>query len=321
MHLLNYDKNTNTVNEYITDHGQIYVGSQHILRGCVEHTQNQGKKVTLIDEISSEKGIMVITDQNGDIPFAAFTNDSERDDIKRTNAIARIRAHAGFHVVMAFVGEKETDPLSVYIFKIIELNHHESTLHDSTVVECIYTGNTLRPIPGFEKVTEHIVKASKQLHLPAQLKSKYCYQTTRNVTMCLMSKDEKNQVVSKRDKTMILNNNSKARYENGDICEEGIFRVYYSRRFSNADEVYVEGVRVPDEFTKFPIEEFIDSADSDIRPNIRILTTRTGKKYYAIVNNKGELRIIIKLGNFTSFTLSKKEIEDNIVNVEMFSLV
>lgn len=318
MQLLNYDKQSNTVSEYITGHEQIHVGTQHILRGCVEHTQNQGKKVTLIDEISSDKGIMVITDINGDIPFAAFTNDSERDNINRKNVIARIRAHVGFHVVMSFVGEKETDPLSVYIMKIVELNHSDSILEDSMVVECVFVGDTLRPIPGFEKVTEHIVKASKQLGLPPQLKSKYCYQTTRNVTMCLMSKDDKNQVVSKRDKTMILNNNSKARYDNGDVCEEGIFRVYYSRRFNNAEEVYVEGARVPEEFTKFSIEEFIDSADSDIRSNIRILTTRTGKRYYAIVNNKGELRIVIKLGNFTSFTLSKKEIEDNIVNVEMY---
>lgn len=317
MNLFRYDNNTKHTGDVIEHHNHIHHGEFYELHGCVNHTTFDKKSTTLVDEIASDKGMMVVMDEKGLPPFAAFTNDSRRDTFQSEDILARIVTKHGYHVAMAFFPEDEKKPLPLYIFKIEDLNSNASSIYDSVIVQCIYKGDTLIPVNKFERVTEHLVKLSKQVDLIPQLKNKYCFQTTRKVLLCFMSKDEKDQVFTTREKRMILNYNSQARFDKGEVVDEGIFRVFYSRRFKNSDEVYVEGVRIDDSHLDFDIQEFIKSTDNNIVSNIRVLTTRNGRKMYAVVNNKGEIRPIIKLGNFTSFALSPDEIEHNIVDVQV----
>lgn len=303
----------------IDDHKKLHYDELYVMRGVVEHTKFNGKLVTMVDELATNKGNLTITDENGDAPFAAFTNDSERDVFKNENVLARVVVKKGYHIAISFYGDNPKDPIAVYIFRVEEPRFDEG-VYDSMLVRCIYRGNTLLPIENFEKLTEHIVRLSHQIDVPAQLKNKYCYQTTRKVMFCFMSKNDRDEVVSIRGKRMILNNNSRAKLNGGgSTIDEGVFRVYYSRRFENSPELYVEGVRVPDDCLNIDIEDYIRSTNIDVTGIIRILTTRRGRRIYAIVNNKGEIRPIIKLGKYTSFALSEREIADNIIDIEIYN--
>lgn len=300
----------------VMDHKQITCGEKYILTGDVERSRFQGKDIVMVNEVVNSNGLIFVTDSKGEQPFAVFTNDSHRDMFDQDTILSKIVLKEGFFVVLSFYNENSPSP--VYIFKAEKLDLNVNG-EPGAGVSCVYKGDTLRPIPNFEKATDHIVKVMKQINLPAQLQDKYCFQTTRKVLLCLMSKDERGEITSVRDKKLILNNNSPARINSdGTDIEEGFFRVFYSRRFKDSKEVFVEGVRIDNEYTTFDIDEFIKSADNDVRDSIRILTTKRGKEFYAIINNKGEIRPIIKLGTFTSFALSEQEILDNIVDIKPY---
>lgn len=302
----------------IEDHDRIHYGESYILTGDVERTKYNGKDVTMVNEVVNSNGMIFVTDTKGDQPFAVFTNDSHRDKFKNSTILSKIVLKEGFFVVMSFYNENRPSP--VYIFKAVKLDlPHFNSMSSCVGVKCVFKGNTLTPIPHFEKTTEHIVKVMKQINLPAQLQDKYCFQTTRKVLLCLMSKDERGEITSHREKKLVLNNNSPSRLDiDGNEINEGFFRVFYSRRFKDSSEVFVEGVRVDDKYLEFDIKDFINSADNDVRDSIRILTTKHGKQFYAIINNKGEVRPIIKLGTFTSFALSEQEMLENIVDIKPY---
>ena len=306
---------TQVVNNVI-DHKNIHFGEKYILTGDIERTKFSDKEIVMVHEMVNERGMLFVTDKDGDQPFAVFTNDSHRDNFKNDTVLSKIVLKEGFFIIMSFYNDNKPSP--VYIFKAVDLDIPWFN-EPSVGVECVYKGDTVSPIEKFEKATDHIVKVMKQIKLPAQLQDKYCFQTTRKVLLCLMSKDERGEISSTRDKKFVLNNNSPSRKDkNGKEVQEGFFRVFYSRRFKDSQEVFVEGVRIDDEYLEFDINDFIKSADNDVRDSIRILTTKYGKSFYAIVNNKGEIRPIIKLGTFTSFALSEEEMMNNIVDIKPY---
>lgn len=297
----------------IVDHNRIHMDEYYLLAGNIQHTTFSDKEVTTVEEVVNQNGMVFATDNQGEQPFAIFTNDSHRDNFSDPTVLSKVVLKEGFHVVMSFYNKNAPSP--TYIFEVIKTKTMARNL-EAVGVKCVYKGDTLRPIRGFEKATDHIVKVMRQIGLPAQLQDKYCFQTTRKVLLCFMSKDERGEISSTRDKKLVLNNNSKSRFnQDGKEVDEGFFRVFYSRRFKDSSEVFVEGVRIDDKFLDVDVDEFIKSADSDIRDSIRQVTTKKGLQFYAIVNSKGELRPIIKLGHFTSFALSEREITDNIESV------
>lgn len=302
----------------IVEHNNIHFGEHYMLAGNINHTKFNGKDITTVEEVVNPNGMVFATDEEGDQPFAIFTNDSHRDNFKDDTILSKVVLRENFHVIMSFFNENKPSP--TYIFKVVRESIN-ARKEEAVGVKCIFKGNTLKPINKFEKATEHVVKVMKQINLPAQLQDKYCFQTTRKVFLCFMSKDERGDICSIRDKKLVLNNNSKSRFDSdGNEVEEGFFRVFYSRRFKDYAEVFVEGVRIENECMDVDIKDFIKNADSDVRDSIREITTVRGMKFYATVNSKGELRPIIKLGQFTSFALSEKEILENIKTITPYRL-
>lgn len=305
--------------KYINTLGEVKAGEFYIMNGeGIQAKEHRGEKLVLIDETNTEKGIMFITDEKGNQPFAVLTNDSFRDDMNTNKTLSSVIAKVGYKIFVASHSENK-QPTKIYGFKILGIDPHKE--NGDLRVTCFHAESSLYTIDGHNNAYKHAIKALRQKDVKVQLQDKYCFQTTRRVHLCLMVRDENNELVCRRNgKVMTLNNHSYAKRDlMGDVHTEGFFRVYYSKRFENSPLVYVEGVKVDDASMKIDPEEYLRSAETDLSESLHVITTLGGMEFYAIITPRGEIRPIIKLGTFISFTLSEEEIKDSVESIVKYS--
>lgn len=284
--------------------GDLYILKDHDLETAIR----KDREIILMNERSNEHAVIFIANNKGEQPFAPFTNDCARD-MDDNDVLSKVVVKKGYKVYIVLHSEEAVRPL--YIFNVEDIDVKDISLK----VTAEFVGTTLNAPQNL--ALNHLIKAVRQKDIKIQLKDKFCFQTTRNVMNCLMVRDANSKLRTERDgKIYELNKNSFDRRDYmGNVYPEGFYRVFYSRRMENSKLIFVEGVRIPNEYFNINIDEYLDSVDYNATKNIRKLVTHGGMEFYGIINSRGEIRVIMNVGFFTSFALSEYEISDYIKEI------
>ena len=137
--------------------------------------------------------------------------------------------------------------------------------------------------------------------IPCQLTHKMSYNRSRIIKYGFFQRNTNGELELERNGIRyILNNNSLAQKDrNGDKIREGLFRFYFSKKFSHSKVVYVDGYLISEEYTNFDLDEYVNSKENFIRivnKSIKKFVTVEGREYIGMVQNKGNMVIAFKLG-------------------------
>lgn len=315
MNLYKYDTNEHVNRgKAVTSFSEVEVGGKYIMADHdFEGYVRNGKETVLLYERSNQNGIVFVTKYRGEQPFSPFTNDSIRDGLD-SDTLSKVILREGYKVYVVLHNDSDTSVKDMYIMNIDAIDCLDACI--TVTVE--FKGDTLTAPK--DAALEHISKAMKQRDIKIQLRDKYCFQSARIVFNCMMINNGNEKLLTERDdKKYELNSNSYDRRDiiSGEVYPFGFYRVYHSKRMSGSPLIYVEGVRIPMEYFSIDIKEYIKTLDyAGIADNIRVLTLLDGTKVYGIINNRGEVRIIMNVGFFTTFPLSDYEVKEGIINIE-----
>lgn len=311
MNLYNFDENKRIVGEGLGSFNEVVSGGKYIMadHDFQVHIRSD-KEVLTLTERSNEGGIVFITNHKGEQPFAPFTNDCTRDGMEE-NVLAKVTLRVGYKIhIILHTGE---NVLPYYIFNVDEID----LFNERAYVTCMKVTDTLNA-PSSPALT-HVVKAVKQKDVITQLKDKFCFQTARSVFTCLMRKNRNGKLSTVKNKRSFeLNTNSDARRDSeGNDYEEGFYRAFYSKRMKDSALIYVEAVRIPDEYFNIDINDYVSTLDySNVLDSIREIETMGGMKVYGIINNRGDVRVIMNSGFYSTFILSEYEVKYYIKSIE-----
>lgn len=294
----------------LTSFNEIEQNKEYILKDHDLQTAiRRDREVILMNERSNDDAVIFIANNKGEQPFAPFTNDCARDDMGEADILSKVVVKKGYKIYIVLHDDNPVKPL--YIFNVEDINVEDISLR----VTAEFVGTTLEAPSNL--TLNHLIKAIKQKGIKVQLRDKFCFQTTRNVMNCLMVRDANGKLRTERDgKIYELNKHSVDRRDRmGNVYPEGFYRVFYSKRMESGKLIFVEGVKIPNEYFDIDIDEYLESVDYNATQNIRKLVTHGGTEFYGIINSRGEIRVIMNVGFFTSFALSEYEISDYIKEI------
>jgi hypothetical protein len=295
---------------------EIKVGKTYMVAGVIERGVYKGTLNTYFKEyLYRNNEIHLMTKLDGAKPFAVATNDCMRDGFDAFH-LSKIYVDEGNYIVHGYKlpQDESYDPIRFNIFQVIIINPTHTYGVDMMEVKAVNICTSIDDelFGKFNPVIQHAMEVF-DCDLEDQLIPKYCFNPNRYVSLRLFERNDTNEVESyfSSGQRLVLNANSKARFtETNEITSGGLYRVFYSKKFKNSSDIFVDGMQLSP-LTKWDLEKYIKKSYLDetiAQDMIKKVITEKGNTFYAVTNLSGQIRPIYKSTNgYLSFSLCKQE--------------
>lgn len=309
-----------TVAEESTAVKDVKIGARYKALEIVSHSQFKGRPQTCFRETGfPTREVTIAITHDGEKPLAFETNDSKTDKMAAGH-LATVVLRPYFYIMHTYINREENDEDGVrsVLFSIDSLEQERYMNSDAItlrVLEHEYSILKFNFGAKFRPAVEHSLRGIFETE-GDQLASKYCFNPNRMISIRLLVPDEKGQLHGYFDdgKPIFLNKQA-ADMQFNSLGEKGDFdtiaRCFHSRKFKNYDHIFVDGVPIRP-LKEYALQSYRDYIHEQYNAptDIKQVTTITGTKYYAVTNNKGELRLLyFASSGFASFSLNQYEME------------
>lgn len=249
----------------INDLRKVSAGSEYAVTDIVKQSLYLGKLTTYIYETNHPGATIVITDERGRKPYAVATNDSSRDGFEEYE-VSKVLSRVGYYIVIS-AKELGSEDDRVVIMRVNE-NVDATTIFPCHVKATCITNDLFSEVydelPMFQPVLDHVSRINFMQDTPIQIRDKYCFNKSRIFVYAIMKRNNKGEMISeKHEQQVLLNNNSLAQLENGLPVDVGVYRLFYSKRFSQGRTLIAEGVKLNKDSLTFDVNELIYSGELD----------------------------------------------------------
>lgn len=316
-----------TVAEESTAVKDVKIGARYKALEIVSHGEFRGKPQTCFRETGfPTREVTIAMDSNGEKPLAFETNDSKTDKMD-VGHLATVVLRPHFYIMHSYINRDnngEDDGVRSILFRIDSLKKDHYMNSDAITLQVLEHEYAILKFnfgAKFRSAVEHSLRGIFETE-GDQLASKYCFNPNRMISIRLLVPDDKGNLHGFFDdgKPIFLNKQA-ADLQFSKLGEKGdydaITRCFHSRKFRHYNHIFVDGVPIRP-LKEYAIQSYKDYIQEQYNEptHIKQVTTITGTKYYAVTNNKGELRLLyFASSGFASFALNEYEMEF-ITNVE-----
>lgn len=287
-------------------------GMTYAVTEIVDQALYMGKVTTYLYEINTNFINVIVTDERGRKPYAVATNDSIRDGFA-DNCVSKILARSGYYMIITIRDMSEGKPVDKTVILRVDETVQKTSIFPAHILVTCVENSTLQALkkefPMFRDALTHSSRAFLQSNTPIQLQDKYCFNKSRIFTYAIMNRNHKGEMVSeKHDQMIILNNNSLAQTDCGIPVDTGVYRLFYSKRFSQGRTLIAEGVKLTKENLELEMEDMYSGIlESDEMSSLCCGYLTDGTKVFIV--NKTVARLIVKVGDqLLKIPLSRTEL-------------